>query len=117
MQSDEVGQKQTAYRIVVTRKSDNRVVWDSRKVDSDISTQIKYMGVALQAEMAYDWNLTVWDAQGKSYTASSFFETGLMNPHISAWDGAEWIGSKELILDAAATNYFMISTVQITQGG
>lgn len=110
MQSDEVGQKQTAYRIVVTRKSDNRVVWDSRKVDSDISTQIKYMGVALQAEMAYDWNLTVWDAQGKSYTASSFFETGLMNPHISAWDGAEWIGSKELILDAAATNYFMIST-------
>lgn len=110
MQSDEIGQKQSAYRIVVTRRSDNRVVWDSHKVESGISTQVKYLGVALQPEMTYDWKLTVWDVQGKSHTASSFFETGLMNPHISAWDGAEWIGSRELTLDAAATNYFMIST-------
>lgn len=110
MSSDERGQKQSAYQIIVTRKSDGRVVWDSRKVESGVSTQIKYQGVALQPEMAYDWNLTVWDAQGKSYAASSSFETGLMNPHISAWNGAEWIGSKELRLDATATNYFMIST-------
>lgn len=110
MQSDEVGQKQTAYRIIVTRKSDNRVVWDSRKVESGRSTQIKYLGVALQPELVYDWNLTVWDAQGMSYKAFSHFETGLMNPHLSAWDGAEWIGSTKLTLDAIATNYFTIST-------
>ena len=110
MSSDERGQKQSAYQIIVTRKSDGRVVWDSRKVESGVSTQVKYQGVALQPEMAYEWNLTVWDAQGKSYAASSSFETGLMNPHISAWNGAEWIGSKELRLDATATNYFMIST-------
>lgn len=83
MSSDERGQKQSAYQIIVTRKSDGRVVWDSRKVESGVSTQIKYQGVALQPEMAYDWNLTVWDAQGKSYAASSSFET-VMNPHISA---------------------------------
>lgn len=110
MLSDEVGQKQSAYQIIVIRKSDNKEVWNTRKVESGVSTQIQYQGVALQPEMKYEWNLTVWDAQGKSHEASSSFETGLMNPHISAWDGAEWIGLKKPALDATATNYFMIST-------
>lgn len=47
MSSDERGQKQSAYQIIVTRKSDGRVVWDSRKVELGVSTQIKYQGVAL----------------------------------------------------------------------
>ncbi len=33
------------------------------------------------------------------YKASSWFETGLMNPSQTAWDGAEWIGgsNKDLV--------------------
>ena len=110
MQSDVIGQKQQAYRIIVTRESDERVVWDSKKVMSDISNNIRYMGVALQPEMSYRWQLTVWDAAGKDYSATARFETGLMNPKIAAWEGAQWIGSKQLNLDAASHSYFELST-------
>ena len=65
MQSDVVGQKQQAYRIVVTRESDGRAVWDSQKVTGSASNNIRYMGVALQPETGYRWQLTVWDAFGK----------------------------------------------------
>ena len=109
MQSDDIGQQQQAYRVAVIRESDNRVVWDSQKVSSGLSHNIKYLGVALQPETAYRWQLTVWDAAGKDYQASSRFETGLMNPKITAWEGAQWIGSKELNLDAASNNYFELS--------
>ena len=117
MQSDVIGQKQQAYRIVVVRESDGRIVWDSQKVAGGISDNIRYMGVALQPEMAYRWQLTVWDAAGKDYSASSRFETGLMNPKISAWDGAQWIGSRELNLDAASNRYFELSaTFKLLKG-
>jgi alpha-L-rhamnosidase len=69
MQSDVMGQKQLAYRIVVVRESDERTVWDSQRVESGVSNNIRYMGVALQPEMAYSWRLTVWDAAGKDYSA------------------------------------------------
>ncbi|MDR2473655.1 MAG: glycoside hydrolase family 78 protein [Tannerella sp.] len=110
MQSNVVGWKQQAYRIVVVRQSDNRIVWDSQKTTSRASNNIKYMGLSLQPEMAYRWQLTVWDDDGKDYSASSHFETGLMNPKISAWNGARWIGSKQLNSDAASNNYFEIKT-------
>ena len=117
MQSDVIGQKQQAYRIVVTRESDNRVVWDSQKVADGLSVNIPYMGVALQPETAYRWQLTVWDASGKDYSAASRFETGLMNPKIAAWDGALWIGSKQLNLDATAHHYFELSaTIRFVKG-
>lgn len=77
MQSDVVGQSQKAYRIVVIRESDDRVVWDSQKVENGVSNNIRYMGVALQPEMAYRWQLTVWDVAGKDYSASSRFPSVL----------------------------------------
>ena len=110
MHSDVAGQKQAAWRIVVVRETDGRVVWDSQKVETGISGNIRYKGVAMQPETAYKWHLTVWDAAGKEYSAGSRFETGLMNPKISAWDGAQWIGSKQLNLDAGSDNYFELST-------
>lgn len=110
MLSDVIGQEQTAYQIIVTRESDNRTVWNSGKVMSGISNNIPYLGVALQPEMAYSWKVTVWGADNKTYTESSRFETGLMNPTLAAWEGAQFIGSKEIALDAASHNYFEIST-------
>ena len=117
MQSDVRGQQQQAYRIVVVRESDGRTVWDSQKVTSGISNNIKYMGVALQPEMAYSWQLTVWDVTGATYSATSRFETGLMNPKIAAWGGAQWIGSTQPNLDAASNNYFELTTTfQLVKG-
>lgn len=117
MESDIIGQKQTAYNIIVVRDSDGRIVWNSDKVQSGISNNIKYMGVSLQPETSYTWHLEVWDTTGGSYKTSSSFETGLMNPKLSAWNGAQWIGSKKLSLDAASNNYFELSTTfQLLKG-
>ncbi len=110
MQSDIRGQKQTAYQIVVIRNSDNRVVWNSGKVKSGLSANIPYLGVALQPEMKYMWKLTVWDKNDQQYSAGSYFETGLMNPKLSAWSGAKFIGTKKPYLDATSHMYFEINT-------
>ena len=118
MSSDEMGQKQTAYSLEVIRKSDGSTIWDTGKVLSDKSVGIPYRGVALQADMAYDVRLTVWDRDGRQMTEETVFETGLMNPKISAWKGAKWIGSSEKALDAASQSLFRIKTgFQIIKGG
>lgn len=71
---------------------------------------IRYNGSSLEPETEYSWELIVWDAKGKSYTQSSWFETGLMNPAIEAWDGAKWIGTNKLTFDAASASLFEIRT-------
>ena len=117
MVSAEIGQKQNAYLIIVTREDDKSITWNSGKVISDISVDIRYNGKSLEPETAYGWELTVWDAKGKSYTNSSRFETGLMNPEIDAWPGAKWIGTNRLILDAASASLFEVKTdFRITRG-
>lgn len=109
MKSDKIGEKQLAYQIVVVRETDGAIVWDTKRVNSDISI-VKYLGVALQPEMCYRWTVIVWDSSGRIHKESSTFETGLMNPNISAWKGATWIGTKQLYLDAARCNYFDLCT-------
>ena len=109
MVSSAPGQKQQAYRIRVRRGSDNRLVWDSGEVNDSLSTGIRYLGVALQPGMDYDWDLTVTDADGKRLEARSHFATGLMDPRLSAWKGAGWIGDSRPSLDAASLHLFSIS--------
>lgn len=117
MDSNLVGQQQKAYQIVVTRDSDGTVVWDSGKVEGSQSNDISYQGEALTAETAYSWDLTVWDAFGQSYTRETRFETGLMDPTLDAWDGAQFIGTTELTLDAAsACVYDIQADVEILSG-
>ena len=110
MESAVKGQKQTAYQIIVTRERDGEMLWDSRKTKSGLSNNIRYEGQELEPETAYRWDLTVWDAEGKTCTGTSRFETGIMDPDIAAWDGALWIGSNELTLDATSAMLFEINT-------
>ncbi|SOE20040.1 alpha-L-rhamnosidase [Spirosomataceae bacterium TFI 002] len=91
MKGEQKGLAQSAYQIVVSDEA-NKVVWDSKKVNSAISHAIQYNGGALQARTKYTWKLKVYGNDGKSSVASSWFETGLMNPSINAWSGAQWIG-------------------------
>jgi alpha-L-rhamnosidase len=88
------GYAQKAYQIVVT-DADKQVVWDSKKVDSDLSNGIEYAGTPLKATTRYTWKVTVWDNTNAMVSGSSWFETGLMNPTVSAWSGARWIGGGE----------------------
>lgn len=91
MNSDERGQSQTAYQIIVTHEN-GREVWNTGKVDADISLNIEYAGEPLEACTRYNWGVNVWNQEDKELSDQSWFETGLMNPSISAWDGAKWIG-------------------------
>ncbi|MDZ7720242.1 MAG: hypothetical protein U5K72_15610 [Balneolaceae bacterium] len=90
------GYFQTAYQIVVT-DSDGDEVWDTGRVESDISVHIEYAGQAIKPTTRYKWEVIVWDQDGNPVSNSSWFETGLMNsnPDLSAWDGATWIGGAE----------------------
>ncbi len=85
------GYKQKAYQIVVTDEA-NKTVWNSQKVNSDLAHAIQYAGEALKPTTRYTWKITVWDNFGKMSTASSWFETGFLNPKQEAWSGAQWIG-------------------------
>ena len=70
------------------------VVWDSEKLQSDVSLNMEYSGKPLRACTRYHWVVNVWDQTNTIHTAKSWFETGLMNadPKLSAWNGAKWIG-------------------------
>ncbi|MEA4917822.1 family 78 glycoside hydrolase catalytic domain [Proteiniphilum sp.] len=99
MVSDKQRQSQSAYQITVTDKA-GQEVWNSGKIESDISLNIEYAGKTLQPSTRYHWTVQVWDQDNKPLSAHSWFETGLMNPSIEAWDGARWIGGgdEDLVL-------------------
>lgn len=83
---------QTAYQIIVKCGADT--VWDSGKVDRDISVGIPYEGPQLAASSVYSWMVSVWDNSGASVTSPpAEFETGLGSDD-SAWSGSSWITEK-----------------------
>jgi alpha-L-rhamnosidase len=108
----ERGSSQTAYQLVVTT-NDGKVVWDSKKINGDKSLNIEYAGKALQPATRYNWAVTVWDNKNETTTASSWFETGLLNPDpkLSAWDGATWIGGddNDLVLYSPYLSVYKLS--------
>lgn len=95
------GAKQTAYRVMVATQPEllaaNKAdVWDSGKIASGQSLNVKYAGPALKASARYFWHVSIWGADGKEYPASAteWWETGLMSSGSeseSAWKG-QWIG-------------------------
>jgi alpha-L-rhamnosidase len=94
---------QKAYRIEV-KDPKGQTAWDSQRIDESGSAGIAYGGSRLQAATRYWWTVTVWAQTGERLTASSWFETGLMDPapDSRAWGGAQWIGgaNDDLVLYA-----------------
>ncbi len=111
---------QAAYQIVVKDLKGN-MVWDTKKVSDSKSLGIVYAGSLLQPTTRYNWTVTVWDQKGASFSDSSWFETGLMNPdpRLSAWDGATWIGgsSDDLVLYAPYLAIFNLKYKQTIEKG
>lgn len=96
LQSDERGQKQTAYRILVASSEKKLAanegdLWDSGKVASDATAQIEYRGQPLTSRQACFWKVCVWDKDGKAsrFSAPAFWEMGLLDTN--DWR-ARWIG-------------------------
>ncbi len=90
-ETNERGLEQSAWQIIV-KEENQRIVWDTGKKAGSVSHGIQYQGAKLQAVTRYTWEVLVWDGKGEKARASSWFETGLMNPSQSAWNGAAWIG-------------------------
>ncbi|MBR0255698.1 MAG: family 78 glycoside hydrolase catalytic domain [Bacteroidales bacterium] len=90
MQSDNFDQRQNTYRITVSEAAGGRLVYDSESCLSDVSVGVVYRGEPLQPCTRYNWTVEVTNADAVMQSASSWFETGLMD---SGWSGARWISS------------------------
>ncbi|MCR8668971.1 glycoside hydrolase family 78 protein [Aestuariibaculum sp. M13] len=101
---------QKAYQIIVKDVNELQV-WDSGKVESDISLNIEFEGESLRSESKYTWDLKVWNQNDEVLTNKSWFETGLMNSDIMAWEGATWIGGsqEDMVLYSHALSVFKLS--------
>jgi alpha-L-rhamnosidase len=95
-ESDQRDQKQIAYRLIVASSRealDKNVgdLWDTGKVASDQSIQVKYGGKALESRMQCFWKVQVWDKDGRvsAWSKTAIWSMGLLDDR--DWQ-AKWIG-------------------------
>ncbi|WP_256206795.1 family 78 glycoside hydrolase catalytic domain [Nocardioides luteus] len=106
LDSDRRGVTQKAYQIRVAT-SERRLsapdVWDSRKVRSGQSVDVRYAGPALKPRTDYVWSVRVWDDEdvASAWSEPATFATGLGK---EAWS-ADWIGAETPELGAEWTDY------------
>jgi len=99
--SDQRGEKQTAYQLLVSGSEENLDndlgdLWDTGKVKSDQSIHIEYDGKPLESGMPCYWKVRIWDKDGKpsSWSRPGKWSMGLLNPE--DWR-AQWIGSPDSV--------------------
>jgi len=85
LESQERGQKQTAYRILVASslrhlEKDEGDLWDTGRVESDRSIEIIYSGKTLESRQQCYWKVCIWDKNGElsDYSAHGFWTMGLL---------------------------------------
>jgi alpha-L-rhamnosidase len=84
---------QTAYEIRVSadpagRQGPRPGGWDSGRVTSSNSTDVRYSGPALLSNRTYTWSVRTWNRQGEPspWSTGARFDTGLLTPaDWSAW--------------------------------
>ncbi len=96
LESDERGQRQTAYRILVASSRDRLAagsgdLWDSGKMESDECVHVVYEGAPLLSRMQCFWKVMVWPGGGSPATWSevAMWSMGLLQA--DEWK-ARWIG-------------------------
>lgn len=96
-ETNEIGEIQTAYEIRVSGSMEklltgNADLWNSGKVISDQSINIKYNGRELNSRQDCWWQVRVWGRSGKpsAWSEPAFWSMGILKP--DEWK-AEWIGA------------------------
>jgi len=96
LESDQRGQMQTAYQVLVASSEDNLNsnkgdLWNSGKVRSDQSIHIPYNGAEMASRMHCCWKVRAWDKDGKvsAWSEPAFWTMGLLDAE--DWK-AKWIG-------------------------
>lgn len=108
LESDEQDILQTSCRIQVWQGQ--VCAWDSGKLETRESRGICYEGIELEPCTVYDVTVTVWDNHENTAKKQTVFETGLMNPGMDAWEGAEWIGAPRYTVCAQNRGVFILET-------
>lgn len=97
VKSDQRGQKQTAWQVLVASSSDLLAqdrgdLWDSGRLESDQTSFIRYAGKQLASSQQVFWKVRVWDRDGKAseWSAPARWTMGLLSR--DDWKGV-WIGS------------------------
>lgn len=95
LESQERGQRQSAYQVLVASSREKLVAdegdrWDSGKVASSVSIHVHYGGKPLQAGERVFWKVRAWGRAGSasSWSEPAFWRMGLLRP--SDW-AATWI--------------------------
>ena len=90
------GLKQTAYQILVASseerlRNDQGDLWDTGRVESDMSIQVPYEGNRLASGTRVWWKVRVWGNTGKpsAWSKPAFWSMGLLEAE--DWKG-KWIG-------------------------
>lgn len=85
---------QSAYKILVyesekTPKDDTDLIWDSGKIKSGNSVNVKYEGMPLKSAKKYYWKVQIEDNNGNESLFSdwAYFETGILsnNDWLADW--------------------------------
>jgi alpha-L-rhamnosidase len=92
LRSEGRGASQTAYAVRV--KQGRRTVWESGRVASSRSVGVPYEGHPLLSSTRYEWQVRVWDGEGRRsrWSEPASWETGLLDE--AEWKG-RWIASGE----------------------
>lgn len=115
--SDDYGLLQASAQILVGTEEGMSDCWDSGEIMSDCSTGISYGGKPLRPCMRYYVTVKTTSAKQEKASASTFFETGLLDPSLAAWDGAKWIGAPEYFVSSDTMGVFVIeSEITIKDG-
>jgi len=96
LESDQRGQGQTAYRILVANtteklQADDGDLWDSGKVSSGQSLHVPYAGKPLEPLQRCLWKVRVWDRDGaeSEWSEPASWTTGLLGSWEARWIGAD----------------------------
>ena len=96
IESDQRGEQQTAYQILVASApelltKEQGDIWNSGKVESNQNIQIAYGGKPLESKMQCYWKVRVWNNNTKQskWSKTAHWSMGLLDP--SDWK-AKWIG-------------------------
>ena len=98
IESQDRGVLQTAYEVLVAStpkllEQNHGDLWESGKIESDQSNQVRYGGAALSSRTMCYWKVRVWDNHNhtSAFSKTAMWRMGLLSKN--DWK-AEWIGLK-----------------------
>jgi alpha-L-rhamnosidase len=97
--SDQRGQRQTAYRLLVASTAGKLAegegdLWDTGRVESDRTVNVVYAGRPLTSRQLCHWKVQAWDKDGResAWSEPALWSMGLLQP--ADWQ-AQWISFRD----------------------